>query len=168
MCVTTLLCGPWANLWLFYYMGCTVNGLPFWNSSEPRTLKRLCIESLCAVGVNSYKSKTNGQRKKPLLVEWWLRFRFFYDLFTFDPCFLLLPIVYALRAMFFFPECNVPFLCQKVGWVCPSDVYSTRIISLLSFQTWIKSVTVLVWKRPVFQSQAYWRLHVPIRNFLDV
>ena len=78
-----------------------------------------------------------------------LRFRFFYDLSTFDPCFLLLPTAYSLGAMYFFPEC-------KLGWVGPSDVCSIGIIRLSSFQ--IESVSALVWKRPVFQSWAYWRL----------
>ena len=78
-----------------------------------------------------------------------LTFSLFYDLSTFDPCFLLLPTAYSLGAMYFFPEC-------KLGWVCPSDVCSIRIIRLSSFQ--IESVSALVWKRPVFQSWAYWRL----------
>ena len=74
---------------------------------------------------------------------------FFYDLSTFDPCFLLLPIAYTLGAMF--------------GEVCPSDVCSIRIIRPSSFQ--IKSVTALVWKRPVFQSWAYWYLACAHRRF---
>ena len=74
---------------------------------------------------------------------------FFYDLSTFDPCFLLLTIAYTLGAMF--------------GEVCPSDVCSIRIIRPSSFQ--IKSVTALVWKRPVFQSWAYWCLACAHRGF---
>ena len=79
-----------------------------------------------------------------------LRFRFFfYDLSTFDPCFLLLPIAYTSGAMF--------------GEVCLSDVCSIRIIRPSSFQ--IKSVTALVWKLPVFQSWAYWCLACAHRGF---
>ena len=99
------------------------------------------------------KTGYNGPNPIFLLIKSYIKpqltFSLFYDLSTFDPCFLLLPAAYSLGAMHFFPEC-------KLGWVCPSDVCPIRIIRLSSFQ--IESVSALVWKRPVFQSWAYWRL----------
>ena len=49
------------------------------------------------------------------------------------------------------------------GGICPSHVRSIRIICPSSFQ--IKSVTALVWKRPVFQSWAYRCLACARRGF---
>ena len=49
ICVTSLLCGPWADLWPFY-MGCTVNGF-------------LSIKSFTKVGDSSEAARPIHRRK---------------------------------------------------------------------------------------------------------
>ena len=85
---------------------------------------------------------------------------FFGDLSTCDSCFLLLPIAYTLEDMFF-PECNawdgfirlICIQCGLYGHILP-NWSSSRFHIKMDNPSLVYST---VWKRPVFQSWAYWR-----------
>lgn len=85
---------------------------------------------------------------------------FFGDLSTCDSCFLLLPIAYLLEDMFF-PECNawdgfIRLICIQYGLYghIPPNWSSSRFHIKMDNPSLVYSTA---WKRPVFQSWAYWR-----------
>ena len=85
---------------------------------------------------------------------------FFGDLSTCDSCFFLLPIAYTWEDMFF-PECNawdgfIRLICIQYG------LYGHILPNWSTSRFHIKMdnpslVYSTVWKRPAFQSWAYWR-----------